>query len=47
MPGIYGKIKGAFGCPDNGRYRAIMAVFSIMARIDNGGAFGWFIMDGR
>ena len=41
------EVKGVFGCPLNGRYRAIMAVISIMATIDNGGAFGWFIMDDR
>ena len=34
-------IKGAFVCPDNGRYVAIMAANSIMAVIDNGRAFGW------
>ena len=34
-------VKGAFVCPDNGRYVAIMAVNSIMAVIDNGRAFGW------
>ena len=33
-------------CPDNRCYPAIVAVVSIMARIDNGGVFGWFTVDG-